>query len=308
MSGVWPFRYLGLKVVSVVLGVLIWLIVAGDETVERGLRIPLEFQEFPAGLELVGEPPSGVDVRVRGAAAIVAGMAPGDMAAVLDLRDATPGHRLFQITPELVRTPFGVQVVQITPATVAMLFEPAARRELPVLPIIEGDPAPGYVIGQITTEPKAVEVVGPSSAVAATAEAITETVSVDGASSPVVATVTVGFLDPSLRLATPRRATVNVQVLPGPRERTVRARPVLLRSLNPNLTAQAKPAVVDVVLRGSREGVGRVASDEVVAFVDLEGLGVGEYSLTVHIESPADAGVASVEPQTVQVNIDRARN
>ena len=42
------------------------MVVAGEQTVERGLRVPLELQQFPAGLELQGEPPALVDVRVRG--------------------------------------------------------------------------------------------------------------------------------------------------------------------------------------------------------------------------------------------------
>ena len=46
--------------------VLLWLSVAGEETVERGLRVPLEFQQVPPGLELTGEPPTLVDVRLRG--------------------------------------------------------------------------------------------------------------------------------------------------------------------------------------------------------------------------------------------------
>ena len=62
----WPFRHLGLKFLSIALAVLLWMVVAGEETVERGLRIPLELQQFPAGLELEGEPPSLVDARVRG--------------------------------------------------------------------------------------------------------------------------------------------------------------------------------------------------------------------------------------------------
>lgn len=308
MAAVWPFRHFGLKVVSVVLAVFIWLIVAGDQTVERGLRVPLEFQQFPSGLELVGEPPTGVDVRIRGAEGIVARMAPGELAAVLDLRSATPGRRLFQITPEHVRTPFGVQVVQVTPATVAMVFERSATRQVPVVPVVDGDPSPGFVIGQITSDPRLVEVIGPESAVATATEALTETVNVDGAREAVVQNVTIGFLDPSLRLSTPQRAAVTVQVRPGPREREVRGRPVILRDLNANLTAQARPASVDVVLRGSREGVGRVAPDRVIAFVDLDGLGAGTYSLTVHVEVPADAGVASVAPPAVEVIIDRARN
>jgi len=54
----WPFRHAGLKVVSVALAVALWMAVSGEEVVERGLRVPLELQQFPAGLELSGEPPT----------------------------------------------------------------------------------------------------------------------------------------------------------------------------------------------------------------------------------------------------------
>jgi len=49
-------RHVGLKVVSVVLASLLWLLVSGEQTVERALRIPLEFTNLPSQLELVGEP------------------------------------------------------------------------------------------------------------------------------------------------------------------------------------------------------------------------------------------------------------
>ena len=53
--------------------------------------------------------------------------------------------------------------------------------------------------------------------------------------------MTVGFLDPALRLKNSATAAVDVQILPAPLERTVRDRPVHLRNLAPNLTAQAMP-------------------------------------------------------------------
>jgi hypothetical protein len=65
MATIWPFRHLGLKVLSVVLALLLWMIVSGEEMVERGLRVPLELQQVPVGLELTGEVPATVDVRVR---------------------------------------------------------------------------------------------------------------------------------------------------------------------------------------------------------------------------------------------------
>ena len=50
----WPFGHFGLKAVSVGLAIALWIAVAGEETVERGLRVPLELQQFPPGLELQG--------------------------------------------------------------------------------------------------------------------------------------------------------------------------------------------------------------------------------------------------------------
>ena len=90
-------------------------------------------------------------------------------------------------------------------------------------------------------------------------EALTEPVSIAGARDRVVETVTVGLLDPALRLKNPRPATVTVQIVPAPVERTLRDRPVHLRNLAGNLSAQAVPAAVDVNVRGSRDTLGRVS-------------------------------------------------
>lgn len=308
MAAIWPFRHFGLKVVSVVLAVFLWLIVAGEETVERGLRVPIEFQQFPEGLEIVEEPPTAVDVRIRGAASRVAQMTSGDITAVIDLREADAGQRLYQITPESMRVPFGVEVVQVIPSTVAMTFERSATKQVPVVPVVAGQPSPGYVIGEITSEPRVVEVVGPSSAVSAATEALTETVNVEGAREPVTREVTVGFREPSLRLANPRRASVTVRIRPASWERTVEGRPVEIRNLDAGLVAEATPATVDVQLQGSWEGLGRAAAGEVQAYVDMEGLGAGQHALDVKVDVPIDTGVISIEPPVVEVTVQRARD
>jgi YbbR domain-containing protein len=303
LSSIWPFRHAGLKLLSLGLAVLLWMVVAGEETVERGLRVPLELVQFPPGLELQGEPPALVDVRVRGASATLSRVGPGDIVAVLDLRGARPGRRLFQLSPEQVRAPFDVQVVQVAPSSVAMVFENSATQQVPIAPSIEGTPAPGYVVGKVTVEPKTVEVTGPESSVSQATEALTEAVSVAGARDQVTESVTVGLIDPALRLKNPRPATVRVEVLPGPRERMLRDQPVRLRNLGVNLSAQAVPSTVEVVLRGSREGLSRVEPGHVNAFVDLVGLGPGDYPLEVRVDASADAFVARIEPGGVRVRI-----
>jgi YbbR domain-containing protein len=268
----------------------------------------LEFQQFPPGIEMIGEAPSVVDVRVRGGTSTLSRLGAGDIVAQLDLKGARVGRRLYQITPEQVRVPFGVQVIQVTPPTIALAFEISATKQVPVVPEVEGDPAPGYVVSKMHVEPPTVEVIGPQSAIARVDEAVTEPVSVAGARAAVNDTVTIGLLDPGLRLKTPRMASVSVEVEPGPEERTFRARPVHLKNLGGNLIARATPNIIDVVLRGSREGVNDVEPDDVVASVDLTGLGAGAYNLPVHVESPQHAGVARILPATLQVIITSGKN
>ena len=40
----------------------------------------------------------------------------------------------------------------------------------------------------------------------------------------------------------------------------------------------------------------------------LAGLGAGDYMLAVKVDSPPDAGIARIDPATVQVRISSARN
>lgn len=305
LTSIWPFRQLPLRLLSVALAVALWMIVAGEETVERGLRVPLELVQFPEGLELPIEAPTVVDVRVRGSSTMLSRVGPGDIVAVLDLRAARPGRRVFQLTPEQVRVPFGVEVVQVAPASIAMVFENSVSATVPITPTIDGTPAPGYVQGKWSVQPATVQVAGPESAVKRTSEAITETVSVAGAREAVNETVTIGLLDPAIRVRGSSLATVRVEILPGPRERQLRGLPVRLRNLGAGLVAEAMPSTTDIVLRGSREGLGRVESSQVVAYIDLLGLGPGDYALDVRVDAPADAGVARIDPATVRVRISR---
>jgi YbbR domain-containing protein len=304
---VWPFRHVWLKLLSVGLALSLWMLVSGQETVERGVRVPLEIQQFPAGLELMGELPATVDVRLRGASASLSRLAPGDVVAVLDVHGARPGRRLFPLTPEQVRVPFGIEVEQVTPSTVAIAFENSATARVPVHAETEGKPAPGFVMGKVIIEPAWVEIVGPETAVKHATAALTEPIVVSGADHDLVENVTVGLGDPALRLKSPRPELVTIIITPAPAEHTLRRIPVHLRNLGPALTAEATPSLVDVSIRGSRDAVTHLEADDVAAYVDLAGLGAGEYTLTVHGEGSDDAGVIRTDPSSVKVRISSVK-
>jgi YbbR domain-containing protein len=208
--------HLGTKIAAVVLALLIWLLVSDERTVERMLRVPLEFTSFPQALELVGEAPSLVDVRVRGSAGTISRIAEGDLAALLDLASARPGQRLFHITEADVRAPFGVEVIQITPASVELLFEAQTSRTVAVAARVEGTPAPGFAVTGVVVEPASVAVVGPAGMLEDVREATTEVVSVEGATETVTDTVNVGVAHPTVRVRQARPVTVTVTIARAP--------------------------------------------------------------------------------------------
>ena len=209
------FRHIGLKIMSIGLASLLWLVVAGEQVVERAIRIPLEFINRPAQLEPVGEPLNMMDVRLRGSSGRLSRIASGEVVAVVDLQGARPGQRLFHVSASDVRAPFGVEVVQVAPSSLYMTFEPSSTKTVPIVPEVEGDPADGFEIATRTAEPAVVDVIGPLSAVAAVMAAITEPVSVAGASSTIVKTVSIGVADPSVRLKSADLVRVTVVIRPA---------------------------------------------------------------------------------------------
>ena len=98
-------RNFGLKVLSICIATLLWLVVAGERVVERVLRVPVELQNLPPELEIVSNPPDTVEVRVRGSSGTLSRMTPGEVSTVIDLRAARTGRRLFHLTPGQVKTP-----------------------------------------------------------------------------------------------------------------------------------------------------------------------------------------------------------
>jgi YbbR domain-containing protein len=294
------FRHIGLKAVSIALAALIWLIVAGEQTVERALRIPLEFTNVPSQLEIVGEPPNVVDVRIRGSSGTLSRIASGELVAVLDLQTARSGQRVFHLSAADVRSPFGVEVVQIAPSNFSMMFEPSASKRVPVLPEVEGEPAPGFEIGTVTSEPPLVEIEGPSSAVKAMTAVVTEPLSAAGASAPINEMVTVGVPDPSVRLKNPGPVRVTVNVRPAQLQWAVAGIPVKL--LNPRGRVTISPTAVTVHVRGPRDAMGADAT-AFDASVDVGGLRPGDYVMQVRVVVPPRIGLAEVEPMEVRVRI-----
>ncbi len=300
-----PFaRGLWLKALAVALAVLLRLVVAGDPIVERGLRVPLEFENLPASVDILGEPPQTVQVRVRGASGVLRRLEAGDVAAIIDLGSGRPGARLFDMTDGQVQVPLGVEVTQVIPSTVSLRLEFQGLPKLvPVIPVVEGQPADGFIIGDVTAAPAMVEVVGPLSRLEELTHAITESLDVTGAAVPVAVTVTVGVDDPRLRLAMPQVTQVTVDIIREPVRRTLEDVAVRTRNVSGNLKAAVSPVSVTVTVVGPPELMRDLGGEDVTAFVDLAGHGAGSYTMEVTMDPHRAFDSLTVEPTVVEVTV-----
>ena len=300
-----PFAHGWLKIVSVALAVLLWMMVSTQRaSVERGFRIPLELQNLPENLEMVEPPQESVDVRIRGTADTLGRIGPGDLVASVDLSSAQPGRRLFHLSPERVKAPFAVVVTQVVPSSVAIRFEPSATRIVPVSPSIEGEPAPGFIVGKITAQPTMVEVVGPESVLRRVTEAITEPVWVGSARSDVRSSAVVGVADEGVRIKNAQSAVVSVAIVPAPAEKHLANVPVRARNLANGMTAKIAPPSVRVRVRGTHETIAKIRENSIIAYVDLEGMAEGDYGLPVRLEPTPDVGIDQLDPTTVSIHVE----
>jgi hypothetical protein len=292
-------RHVGLKVLSIGLAALLWLLVSGEQLVERALRIPLELTNVPAQMEIVGEAPTVVDIRVRGSSGALGRIAAGELVAVLDLTEVRPGQRIFHLTASHVRVPFGVDVVQVMPSSVTMQFERSVSKIVPVVPAVEGEPAAGFVVAIVTSDPATVELVGADSVLRTITEAITEPVSMDGRAESFTDTVAIGSPDPMVRLRTPQMAGVTVHMTAAPVEWSVAGVPVQVRSATRR--THVSPGSVTVFVRGPVDAQGAAA--DIDASVDVAGLRAGQFDLAVRVVPPSKVGIVRVEPEHVRVTI-----
>ena len=113
-----------LKLFALAISFSLWATYTSEPYAEVGFQVPLEFTTMPPQMEITGDIPTAVRVRVRGRSALLRRMIAADLSLRLDRKNGKPGTTDLQITPEMVSAPFGATVVQVTPADIHVTLVP----------------------------------------------------------------------------------------------------------------------------------------------------------------------------------------
>ena len=289
-----------LRIASLVLAVGLWFGIAGRQTAERGVVVPVELRNVPRDLELTGEAVSSVDIRVRASPSLINSLQPGAIRAAIDLAGAHEGERIVQLSPDEIEAPQGFRVIKITPSLLTLNLERTMRKTIPVRPRVIGRPAAGFEVAELTSDPAEVEVAGPRSRVQEIESAFTEPLSVEGASSGGTELVSVGLEDPLLRLEGGSRVNVTTVVREARETRAFEG----LRIVARGRAARLEPTRATVTVTGPASVVRGLAPGDLQPFVALPGQGAVLPRLPVGVEiAPGHAGISVLETRPAEVSV-----
>jgi YbbR domain-containing protein len=174
------FDHAPLKLVSFIIAVLMWYGVAHEPVSEISLRVPIEFSRPPKDLDYNSDATPQAQLRLRGPARLLRDLQQDSVHVVVDLRGATPGERTYDLTASQVQVPHDIDVMEITPTRLRLVFDKSETRQIAVKPRIVGTPPPGTRIASVVAAPATVIIDGPAHHVEAVDGALTDAVDVTG--------------------------------------------------------------------------------------------------------------------------------
>jgi len=203
-------HHFGFKVMSLLLAIGLWIVVARDPIAEVEIKVPIEFHNLPENLEIDSASFTEAQVRVRGPERLIHRLESGDVRAEINLASIRPGERTFDLTSNQIRVPQDLDVVQIIPSQFQLSFDTRMTRSVAVRPRMVGTFAAGMGVAQLIADPPNIMITGPKRRVEAIEAATTDPVDATGAMTRASFVTHAYVPDPLIQVVhpTPIRVTV----------------------------------------------------------------------------------------------------
>jgi YbbR domain-containing protein len=297
---------LPIKILSMVLAVTLFVLVRNDKDATSGAYVKVIYT-LPEDRVLVSDPVPEIKVAVRGPWTKLQHLDRSLEAIHIDLtRVHTPDVR---IDEDMIKVPAGVRVSSIVPSEVHVEFEPRVMREVPVQPILEGQPAEGYRVTKVVANPAKVRVDGAKSAVEAIERVPTRPLRITDARGPIKGEVALEAPPVHTRFLESTTVAVNADVQAAMVERVFDGLPIKIVGLT-HLDASVDPPTARLVIRGPSPLVGDVSDKTVALKIDASLIDTrppSKYIRTLTV-SGLPAGIAAeVQPDTIMLTTRRKR-
>lgn len=169
---------LGLKALSMILAITVFLLVNTDRDREITARVGVAYT-LPEDRVLVSERLDEVRITIKGPWQRLRRFDERELERInLDLRRAPSGD--MPLTTDMIDLPSGLTITSISPRSVRVLFDRRVEKVVEVTPQLAGRPMHGYYVSEISPSPSTLRVRGAAGTLAALSAVRTREVSVEG--------------------------------------------------------------------------------------------------------------------------------
>jgi YbbR domain-containing protein len=259
---------IGLKILSFLFAIVLFSLVHGSQDAQRSMLLAVVVLTPPetANRVLMTQMPAQLRVTLRGPRSQLDDLHADDMGSVqVDLRNGTETRVTFERS--MIPVAAGLQVEQIDPPAIDLVWEDRIVRDVPVQVSVVGTPAPGFVVkGVPVADPSVVRARGPRSEVMVVQHARGDAFDVSG--------LTEGKYQRTLAIdRPPGRVTYDASNVSASieitREVVERPFPKVAVAVLGNPKAKAQPAEIDVRLACPPEIVRALRPEQIVPRVQI---------------------------------------
>lgn len=202
----WP-----LKLIALITAITLWSTVTREPVAEIGFSVPIEFHNVPENLEITSQNIPQAQIRVRGPARLVREISAVDVHPIINLRNAGPGERTYELASAQINVPYDVEVVQVVPSQFRLSLDKRTSREVEVRPRVTGSFPAGYQLRSVSATPATVTIIGPERRVLAVDAALTDPIDASGVVGRATFTANAYVPDPLVRVVRPVAVHVVVE-------------------------------------------------------------------------------------------------
>ena len=297
---------LSLKLISLILAVLLELyFYSADNSIKAVLSASVEVKGLPESMMVVNFPNGNQimqsRVELRGPRPLIEQVRTSALKFAVEYpKDQPPIYTALLNTRQL-GLPSGVEVTDVSPATITIEVEKTHSRELPVAVDREGEPEPGFRLEAMTVQPSLVRVTGAARIVESLQSIVTQEVDISALTESKRMEVLLLAPSPLVSLSA-KTAAVEARIAPIQAERVLDA--VNLSVLAPaGFAGSVEPSKVKVILSGPERLLDSLAGDSVKLVADAHALPEGKHEVEVSGDLPAGISVLETKPKKVFVTL-----
>lgn len=169
-----------LKFVSLVLAILLWYFVGGEDKIDKNVMVPIEIINLPRDLAISNQFKKEIEVTVSGPRSLILEMANRAVTRQVDLSTATPGTMVIENDAKHIPVVRGITVQRIQPSSIILSLDKLIQKQFPVEARTTGRVAHGYYLKSLKTEPEVITIAGPHTTLSQVDHFVTKVINLEG--------------------------------------------------------------------------------------------------------------------------------